>query len=641
MIIERSRLAAASVFVGVLACVAVPSPSPAAEWVVADATFPEGKAVVHLVSDGVLIDTINMPEPVVSLAMDHRRALAYAGIVTNKLGVEPEDPGVYVIDLITRNVVGELPAGIGAAGNPPFADGVLELALSPDGTRLYSQGLRMWDLASGTLVRPFHMPAPLPQCHSPQCQRGPARGKFAITADETTAYVAGVLPLPYSCDSGPRTGHGCFDDQECAPGACRKFCSRSRTIPCSTFSDCPFNEICGLLHQPAAILRVDLTNVADPQTTGFARLDLCDTPDVGCPDVANHVGLSADERFVYVGGRYRIATSAPGWSSSPTGAFVEPVNDSAQLLQRDGGHAATVTATSAYVLEVDPACDDVLLNEHGYNVHQDCCESSAVAIDLASWTTTARVPMPGTTGAIAPSLDGSEVYAAYLKPCAAGFYEGACRPRAGCSDGHVGPSGGGALAILDTASNQVIGSVSDAEGRLDWPRTVVDPYVPASKAARKCTMKKRKAAGKAAGRILKCYTVAKTRAQPVDAKCLAVAATKLDSEILRAGTSCPGDASTLAPLVDACVADALADVPGDGPCPGGSIKYLGKALAGQMVCSMKDLTKPGTLGGCSATRDAKLELGLSKSGLCAGPSTVSHTHACRDALAAAVPVVEP
>jgi hypothetical protein len=104
------------------------------------------------------------------------------------------------------------------------------------------------------------------------------------------------------------------------------------------------------------------------------------------------------------------------------------------------------------------------------------------------------------------------------------------------------------------------------------------------------------AAGKALSRILKCHMVAKARSQPVDVTCVANASAKLGLEVTKPGTVCPGDASALDPLVTACVADA----PGDGLCPGTSTKCVGKATGSQMVCSMKDLSKPGSLGACSA-----------------------------------------
>jgi hypothetical protein len=120
-----------------------------------------------------------------------------------------------------------------------------------------------------------------------------------------------------------------------------------------------------------------------------------------------------------------------------------------------------------------------------------------VVVDLATWTVTNRVSTPGGVAPFGVSLDGAQRSGAYTKPCDAGFYEGTCMPSNQCengANGGLGSGGGGAaMRILDLSTLAEVGIVGGSEGVIFDPKTVVDPYVPASKIARKCTAKKRKA----------------------------------------------------------------------------------------------------------------------------------------------------
>src|SRR5690242_19821525 len=93
----------------------------------------------------------------------------------------------------------------------------------------------------------------------------------------------------------------------------------------------------------------------------------------------------------------------------------------------------------------------------------------------------------------------------------------------------------------------------------------------------RCAATKRKGVGKALRSTLGCYATAKRTVTGVDAGCITKVDVKLGGALTKAGTECPGDADWIGALIDSCVGALLADVPGDGKCPGTSTKALGRA----------------------------------------------------------------
>ncbi len=155
-----------------------------------------------------------------------------------------------------------------------------------------------------------------------------------------------------------------------------------------------------------------------------------------------------------------------------------------------------------------------------------------------------------------------------------------------------------------------------------------------------CAAAKRRAAGKKAARKLACHAGAKPKATAVDPACLAKAEAKFVATFAKLGSTCPGDATAVEAIVDACVDALLADVPGDGRCPAISAKAIGKAANGLAMCAAKELRYPGSFAACDAARDDKLAKMLAKAGACADADTHADLHgACVDPRTAALPTV--
>lgn len=142
-----------------------------------------------------------------------------------------------------------------------------------------------------------------------------------------------------------------------------------------------------------------------------------------------------------------------------------------------------------------------------------------------------------------------------------------------------------------------------------------------------CTAAKERAAGKYLARALGCHARAKSAGRPVDVRCLTRAQGRFVQGIGGAGTSCPGSAAGLEPVVQACVAILLGNVPGDGVCPSASTKALGQGANGLLRCAAQEVLAAGARPSCSAGRDARLAAALARAGGCAAPSSVADLHA--------------
>ena len=155
----------------------------------------------------------------------------------------------------------------------------------------------------------------------------------------------------------------------------------------------------------------------------------------------------------------------------------------------------------------------------------------------------------------------------------------------------------------------------------------------------KCAVAKLKAAGKKIATQMSCHAKAKAAAQAPNSTCLAKVENKFSSAITKAGDACPGSYAPLLSAVDDCVSDLLAQVPGDGKCPGASAKAAGKSGGALVGCQSKEVTKPGAFAACHPSVDNKLATGLAKAGACADATNV---HASlHDCLASVDAIVEP
>jgi hypothetical protein len=577
---------------GVRSTLASPS-----SWLLGDyGATAAGDGALHVISHDAVVATVSDADiaqhEVVALAMDSLHAIGYAGL-GNSGG--RDYPTVLLVDLITAHVIGSL------QDNNDNND-VARLVLSPDATRLYATGLylsyplRSWDVASGAVTTLAGI-----------------NGGIAISPDGGTLYGVGTSDISEQCDGGPNAGARCLTDSDCVSASCRLLCASGslQGSPCAVDADCCTSpgcgDFCGARDTWATINRVDLSDPNAPTITGRAILpcvDYATSPPAHCANTG-HYGfvLTPDGSTLFMND-----ANVRGVLALDTATFgASTISDRIGALTSDSLTTMALAGSSLYGVQ------GAYLSATGH----------VVVVDVATRAVTDRIPVDGATEALAASLDGTQVYAGYR-------------------GGGIDPAVGAGVAIIDTATNTVVGSVADPHGVIGYPRSVVDPYIPTSFAARNCDMSKRKAAGAASGAKLKCYAQAKLKAQPVASACLAAADGVLAGKFAKLGAACPGDLSVVAPLVDACVSAALADVPGDGTCQATSTKATGKAALKLLACGAKNLAKPGSLAKCRDVVDQKLAKALATAGGCAAGSTQTDEHAaCLDAIVAALPMIIP
>jgi hypothetical protein len=139
----------------------------------------------------------------------------------------------------------------------------------------------------------------------------------------------------------------------------------------------------------------------------------------------------------------------------------------------------------------------------------------------------------------------------------------------------------------------------------------------------KCSAAKLKAAGKDLGGQMRCYAIAKIAGVAVDPGCLSQVQGKADTAITKAGAACLGTAADIDAAVSMCIGTFLSDDPGNGACPAGSAKVIGKGAQAELRCEATEVRTPGRLAACERKEDGRTTDGLMRSGACVDPAVVA------------------
>ena len=164
------------------------------------------------------------------------------------------------------------------------------------------------------------------------------------------------------------------------------------------------------------------------------------------------------------------------------------------------------------------------------------------------------------------------------------------------------------------------------------------PAMSATDPVVKCLASKQKAAGKKIAAKMGFYSKAKSKAVAVDPACLTKAEAAFSAAFTKAEAkgACPGTTPAIEGQVDTCVNTLVADVPGDSKCTASSAKTIGKGASGELGCTSKELTKPGTEAACRSKTSAKTSAGLTKAGGCSTGDTQSDITSCVNGIAASL-----